>query len=218
MLKIDPKELVAMDGAGDNDNFRTELAYAKDDNLLFREAIYRPGARLWLHKTLAAVVREAANECFKQNGCRFVLYDGLRTVEAQEAMHRTRRARENPHWVTQKLLSVSGGGGHPRGMAVDIGLEDENGNLLDMGTPFDFMAEDSSPEANRAHRDYRNLPENVMRNRAMLTDAMVRAADKFGTPLLPLPQEWWDFRLMPEFYELYAPLRDSDLPPAMRIT
>lgn len=218
MLKIDPKELVAMDGAEINDTFRTELAYAKHDNLLFREAIYRPGARLWLHRILADIVRQAALDCRTRHGCRFVLYDGLRTVEAQEAMHRTWRAQENPHWVAQKLLSVPGGGGHPRGMAVDIGLEDENGKLLDMGTPFDFLAEDASPQNNPAHRDYRNLSAEIICNRTILTNAMTEAAGKLGIPLLPLPQEWWDFRLMPEFYERYAPLRDCDLPPAMRLT
>ena len=103
-------------------------------------------------------------------------------------------------------------------MAVDIGLEDAAGNLLDMGTPFDFLAGDSSAEANPAHRDYRNMTDEVKLNRAMLTDAMTGAAEKLDTPLLPLPQEWWDFRLMPEFYERYMPLRDSDLPPAMRLT
>ena len=105
-----------------------------------------------------------------------------------------------------------------RTITTALGLEDAAGNLLDMDTPFDFLAGDSSAEANPAHRDYRNMTDEVKLNRAMLTDAMTGAAEKLDTPLLPLPQEWWDFRLMPEFYERYMPLRDSDLPPAMRLT
>jgi D-alanyl-D-alanine dipeptidase len=216
MLTINPQDLVAMDDSPAP--FRTALAYAGNDNLLFGEAIYRPGAKFWLHKILAGVVYEAARDCLARHGCRFILYDGLRTVEAQEAMLRTRRVRDNPHWITQKLLSVPGGGGHPRGMAVDIGLEDEGGNLLDMGTPFDFLAEDSSAGKNPAHRHYTGLPDAVNHNRHILTDTIIRAGDRLGVKIWALEQEWWDFRLMREFYELYAPLRDSDLPPEKRMT
>jgi hypothetical protein len=51
----------------------------------------------------------------------------------------------------------------------------------------------------------------------MLTDAMMRAAAALNIDLWPLSQEWWDFRLPREFYDQYAPLRDADLPPEMRM-
>ncbi len=217
MRKIDPKSLIPMNRLAEENAFRVELAYAKDDNLLFAERIYRRDARLWLHEELAGVVAMAALACFENYGLHFVLYDGLRTTDAQEAMLRTARVRGNPEWLSENLLSRPGMGGHPRGMAVDIGLENEKGELVEMGTDFDFLALDSSPEKNPAHRDYKNLSQEIRKNRAALTSSMLGAAKKLKTPLLPLPQEWWDFRLMPDYFNSYAPLADADLPPDMRM-
>ncbi|MBK7362482.1 MAG: D-Ala-D-Ala dipeptidase [Micavibrio sp.] len=217
LRKIDPKSLVSMDRLAPENAFRIHLAYAKDDNLLFGERIYRPDARLWLHQELAEVVAVAASACFENYDLRFVLFDGLRTTDAQEAMLRTARVRGNPEWLSQNLLSRPGMGGHPRGMAVDIGLENEKGEFVDMGTDFDFLALDSSAEKNPAHREYKNLSQEARKNRAALTNSMVGAAKNLKTPLLPLPQEWWDFRLMPDYFNSYAPLADADLPPEMRM-
>ena len=51
----------------------------------------------------------------------------------------------------------------------------------------------------------------------MLDDLMLKAAEAYGEELLLLPQEWWDFRLPPTVYEVYASLSDEDLPLAMRM-
>lgn len=101
-------------------------------------------------------------------------------------------------------------------MAVDVSLADPTGALLDMGTPFDFLAEDSSPAKNPAHREH---PQNerVCRNRAILDMLMRDAAREAGQPLLPLPQEWWDYRLLPDLYEQYAALSELDLPEPLRL-
>lgn len=206
-----------MDRLAPENAFRVQLAYARDDNLLFGERIYRPDARLWLHEELAEVVAMAPSACFENYDLRFVLYDGLRTIDAQEAMLHTERVRNNPEWLSENLLSRPGMGGHPRGMAVDIGLENEKSELVPMGTDFDFLALDSSPGKNPAHRDYKNLSQEARRNRAALTSSMLGAAKKLKVQLLPLPQEWWDFRLMPDYFNSYAPLADEDLPPDMRM-
>jgi D-alanyl-D-alanine dipeptidase len=198
-------------------HFRVKQAYARDDNLLFGERIYRENAKFWLYKALAKIVCKAARTCYETHGLQFVLYDGLRTVEAQEAMMNTRLAKENPHWMIEpRLLSTPGGGGHPRGMAIDIGLEDDNGELLDMGCPFDFLAEASDPEHNPAHREYQHSDE-VRRNREILDNAMIGASESLGIPLTPLAQEWWDFRLPLSFYGKYTPLSESDLPEDMKM-
>ncbi len=203
-------DLVCMHDAADHYYYRIDLAYAHEDNLLFAEQIYKSNAQLWLHKTLAEIVCHAAKHCYKTHSARFILYDGLRTTDAQEKMMRTKRARENPHWMEEpRMLSTPGAGGHPRGMAIDIGLETLDGELIDMGTPFDSMTEES-------HRTY-NHPEHIKKSRAILDESMTSAAKSLKTPIHLLSEEWWDFRLPAETYTKYTPLSDNDLPANMRL-
>ncbi|MEX2963145.1 M15 family metallopeptidase [Microbulbifer sp. TYP-18] len=76
--------------------------------------------------------------------------------------------------------------GHSRGATVDLGLYDlASGNLLDMGTPFDFMDERSATE-------YPLESSAAYRNRMLLRDAM-RARG-----FVNYPQEWWHFTYKPE--------------------
>lgn len=218
MKIISPDQLVAMDDFADEFPIHIDVAYARPDNTLFGEAIYRPEARLWLYKDLADIVLKASVLCYERHGCSFVLYDGLRTVDAQEKMLHTQRVLDNPHWLEEpRLLSTPGAGGHPRGMAVDIELLDGQGRVLDMGTPFDYLAESSDPQVNPAHRAYVHLEAHVVKNRAMLTDAMMDAAEALGIPLVPLAEEWWDFRLPADVVNAYAPLSDTDLPAEMQV-
>lgn len=212
---IQQQDLACMNEGESAHHYRVDLAYAQDDNLLFSEKIYRENAKLWLHASLAKIVKNAATYCFNTYKIRFVLYDGLRTIEAQEAMMETRRALDNPHWLKQpRLLSPPGAGGHPRAMAIDIGLETLDGELINMGTAFDYLSE--NPKENPAHRAFPHS-QNIMANRKILDDSMKQAAKAMNTSLLLLPEEWWDFRLPPDIYEQYEPLSENDLPTHMRL-
>ncbi|NCT41236.1 MAG: M15 family metallopeptidase [Alphaproteobacteria bacterium] len=214
---IQPDDLLCMNDYAWEHPMAVELAYMRDSNLLFGEQIYRTGAKLWLHKDLAKIVIAASRHVFKATGGVLVLYDGLRVRDAQKAMLETRRVRSNPQWLEEpRLLSPPGAGGHPRGMAVDVSIRNSAGELLDMGTPFDFLSNDPSPQTNPAHRDYAHSQQ-VQDNRKILDDAMMSAAREKGSTLHPLPQEWWDYRLPKDVYEQYAPLSDSDLPAHMRL-
>lgn len=215
--EINPYKLICMDNIAKRYNYRVDLAYARSDNFLFGEQIYHHDAKLWLYEDLAHIVCMAAQECFAKEGMRFILYDGLRTVEAQKAMMQTRRAKKNKHWMEPpRLLSVPGSGGHPRGMAVDIGLEEENGKIIDMGCPFDFLADNPDPQHNPAHRNYNHSKE-IRAHRAILDEAILGAAKVLGTEITPLPEEWWDFRLPRDIYGGYKPLSEQDLPNHMKM-
>ena len=72
------------------------------------------------------------------------------------------------------------GSRHNRGCAVDLTLVDSLGNELPMPTKYDDFTE-------KAHRDYYNLPDTVIKNRKILEDVM----KKYG--FIPLPTEWWHF-------------------------
>lgn len=69
---------------------------------------------------------------------------------------------------------------HNRGMAIDIGLIDEEGNILDMGTAFDHFGPESFHSAT-------NISTTAIANRKLLKKEM-RA---FG--FLPITSEWWHY-------------------------
>lgn len=211
-------DLVCMHDYANRYNFRVELAYARDDNLLFSEYIYKKTARLWLHKKLATVVFTAASNCFENHGLRFVLYDGLRTIEAQEKMMQTKRVLDNPHWLEPpRLLSTPGSGAHPRAMAIDIGLEEQNGALIDMGCSFDYLHDQPDALHNPAHRDHA-VCEEVQKHRDILNNSILEAAKTEELEISLLPEEWWDFRLPKSYYEHFLPISDKNLPDHISLT
>ena len=176
LKSILPQSLVCMDAHASEYPLCVELAYARDDNLLFGQRIYRRDAQLWLHEHLARVVLEASKRVQNAIGGSLVLYDGLRVTDAQSAMLDTKRVRNNPQWLEEpRLLSPPGAGGHPRAMAVDVSVIDADGRLLDMGTDFDFLSDDPSPDHNAAHRDF-DHPQAIVGNRKILDEAMIGAA------------------------------------------
>ncbi len=216
--KILPSDLVCMNEYASRYNYQIDLAYAKADNLLFGEQIYKSSAKLWLHKQLAKIVFIAAKNCFETHGIKFVLYDGLRTTNAQAAMLKTKKVIDNPQWLEKpRLLSPIGAGGHPRAMAIDIGLIAPDNSLIDMGTDFDYLANSPHAAHNRAHREYKHS-QNIIDNRNILDNAMIRAANSLKKDIILLPQEWWDFRLPSKIYGKYAPLSDDDLPENIKLT
>ncbi len=217
---ISPDDLIAMDTLTARTPLRIDIVYAQPAHPenIFGMALYRPDARMWLHRDFAEIVTLAAQRCHAARGLVFVLKDGLRTVEAQALMQGTAIVKANPHWTQEpnRLLSPPGKGGHPRGMAVDIVLETEDGGLVDMGTRFDHLT--TNPSVNPARRGFQGISAQAQDNRQILEDCMVEAARDLRRPLLPLPSEWWDFRFPASYSEQYAPLSDRDLPPQMRMT
>lgn len=219
---IDPALLVPMDIFADAVPVRVDVAYTQDFPKSFCGVIYRPGARLWLHRDLAQVVVRAAALAGKA-GLGVILYDGLRTTEAQGLMRETAVVRANPQWLEgdTRMLSPPGKGAHPRGMAIDLTLCAPDGTALDMGTDFDAMPEGGAgpgPDTNRAHRETPHITDAQRAHREQLTRFMMDGALASAQFLMPLAQEWWDYRLMPMVYDRYAPLSDADLPLQMRMT
>lgn len=201
-----------------------DLVYAQADHRdnIFGSALYRREAKLWGHKDMVALVLRAAAICHSSHGWILEVKDCLRPVEAQVAMQETGIVRANPHWMQEpRLLSPPGKGGHPRGMAVDLLPCTENGDQVDMGTRFDHLSKDRSN--NPAARDYTAFSQDeaynrmILENRGKLTAAMLEAAAENGMDLLPLPQEWWDFRFYNDYTNGFLPIFDSDLPEEMQM-
>ncbi len=221
MEQISAADLVPMDLFFKTEPITIDLVYANKNHPrnVFGCALYKADARLWLHKDLAGITLLAARSLFETRECKIELKDGLRTTEAQKQMNETEIVKANPHWTApgpKRLISPPGMGGHPRGMAVDVILKDIDGNEIDMGTPFDYLTED--PQDNPAARSYTGFSDDILKNRKILEQAFLDAADDLGIPVLPLHAEWWDFRLPPDISDHYVPLSDYGLPNAMKMT
>ena len=210
MKKLDPKNLIAFEFFS-KEPVSANLAYAHDDNFV-KQAIYQKGVKCWAHRELMVVTLLAARLLHRDFGWVLEIKDCLRTSNAQTAMQNTKIVRANPHWLEPpRLVSPSGAGAHPRAMAVDVHPLDDRGQYVDMGTPFDWL----EPSAARHFTD---LSEVALQNREQLEQAFLKSAETFDIDFIAYSEEWWDFRFPREYYEQFAPLSDTDLPPQMQMT
>lgn len=223
--QIKPHDLVRVDEAVVGHPIKVDLVYAKATHPLnmFQSAIYRPDAHMWAHAELMPIILAAADICYKSSGYLFELKDILRTCEAQGRICDSDIVRAHPEWLVEpRLFSPPGAGAHPRGMAVDIILVNENGDTIDMGTDFDYLTPDKA--INPAARNFTDFGKGdaynkmVQENRGLLETSVMAAAAKFKVDFLPLPQEWWDFRFPPAYSNQFSPVYDRDLPDHMKMT
>ncbi len=149
-----------------------DLKYATADNLTGRP-IYREH-RCLLHpdaaRALARSARVAALAGFTLN-----IFDAYRPQQAQVCLW---TAFPNPEYV----VDIRIGSHHSRGVAVDLTLLDEQGEMLDMGAGFDEMNE-------RSHPFYPDFAPQIQRNRLLL-NAVMAAGGYRG-----VASEWWHFEL-----------------------
>jgi D-alanyl-D-alanine dipeptidase len=114
-----------------------------------------------------------------------VIFDAVRPLHIQQQMWDTLVL---PPGQKTKYLSNPGNGSlHNYGAAVDLSIIDENGILLDMGTPFDFFGEKAHPVKEKELLDSGALSQRQVLNRQLLREVM-REAGFFG-----IQTEWWHF-------------------------
>jgi len=169
------------------DGLRVALVYATPDNLAGR-AVYAPDARCALHPAAADCLHRAVRAA-RRSGHGLIVYDAYRPAAAQAAFW---RLLPDPRYVADAAL----GSNHTRGVAVDVGLFDADGAVLDMGTGFDDMRDQS-------HHDRDDLPPAVQHNRHLLLGIMLQAGFR------SIPTEWWHYEL-PDAQE-YALLPENDM-------
>ncbi len=147
-----------------------DLRYATTNN--FTGQVLYPEARAWLRpataKKLAAVARE-----LEPMGLRLKVFDAYRPLTVQRQL-----------WALipdeRYVANPAKGSRHNRGAAVDVTLVRADGTELPMPTAFDDFSE-------RAHRNFRALPAEVIANRELLEAVMTRNG------FVGLPTEWWHF-------------------------
>lgn len=217
MKIISPDDLIPINLFESDFPILVNLIYAQKDHPdnHFGQLYHPKTFLLWLHKDLARIILRASQMGSELFGWTLDLLDGLRPVEAQREMSKFS--------IPWQMLARPGQGGHPRAMAVDIFPRDHDGNKLEMGTAFDQFVENYGQDINYADRSItdfgKSLKDNleIWQNRGKLTYLMLEAARQFDHEILPLPHEWWDYRLPKELSDQYAPLKESDLYPFQRL-
>jgi len=165
----------------------TDIRYATPNNFMMETLYSVPKAYL---RAQAANALADANLELAERGLTLKVFDGYRPYSINEKMWERIR---NPDFVADPAK----GSRHNRGAAVDLTLIDRvSGAELAMPTPYD----DFTP---RARHDFNDLPAEVIANRALLRDIMV----KYGFE--PLPSEWWhyDFKGWERFELMNVPLK-----------
>jgi len=188
-------ELVAQDSSKILVNLKTyipdirlDIRYATADNFMGKP-LY-PSATAYLRKPAARALK-AVQDDLRSRGLGLLIFDAYRPYSITLKMW-------EPYKDPDYVASPKTGSRHNRGCAVDLSLIDlKIGQPLPMPTPYDDFTE-------KAHHDYDDLSENVLRNRALLQLVMI----KHG--FLPLSTEWWhyDFQDWKKYEVLDIPFSD----------
>lgn len=157
-----------------SDGFAYDMRYATDNNFL-KQKVYECDKCVIRTEVAQALLK--ANEGFKKLGYKIKFFDCYRPLDVQKKMW---EVFPNPKYVANPQY----GSIHNRGGAVDITLENEDGQELDMGTGFDHFGEE-------AHHAYQNLSPEVLKNRKLLKEGMESAG------FSPIRTEWWHYNYGP---------------------
>ena len=156
---------------------KIKIKYATTDNFT-KQKLYPIGkafGTLPVTKSLNVI-----NDSLAKQGLGIMIFDGYRPRAIQ--------------WFLWDIMPNSGfvadprtGSRHNRGCAMDLTLYDLNtGEELAMPTPFDEFSE-------RANHNYQNLPEEVIKNRAILKNIMTtNGFDLYNV-------EWWHYEHIESF-------------------
>lgn len=159
-----------------------DLKYATEDNFTDQK-IYDCG-RCFLRPHVARAFNKFSKYLKDTHNLGIILYDCYRPRPYQQKLWDI-----VPDW--RYVTPPDKGSMHNRGMAIDIGLIDSLGHVMDMGTSFDHFGEESFHSA-------QNISPLAIQNRKLLKAEL----EKFG--FKSITSEWWHY----SYRENVMPLSD----------
>jgi len=159
--------------------FHLDIRYATDNNFV-EEQMYECG-KCFLQEKVAKQLWMAKKD-FVEKGYELVLYDCYRPKPVQQKLwDKVPDAR----YVTPPKR----GSMHNKGAAIDLGLTDLEGNILDMGTEYDYFGVE-------AYQTYTKHPKEIMDRRVLLKETM----EKHG--FRSIRTEWWHYSFDDRSFQL----------------
>jgi D-alanyl-D-alanine dipeptidase len=166
---------------------RFELKYASVDNFMGKD-VYGQFTEPFLHRLAADKLRLAQSLLERERpGFSLLVYDALRPGGVQRVLWEHVKGTPNELYVADPAR----GSLHSYGCAVDLGVADDRGRPLDMGTGFDAFEPLSQPKLENEHLRSGLLSRAQVDNRLVLRRAME------GGGFVQLPHEWWHYDAFP---------------------
>lgn len=159
-----------------------------DTDLFFCEILQNKD--VYLRESVYYKIKKAAE--FLPKGKFFKIYSAYRSIAKQTELWNYNYAlmkKKCPDAAEEELIKMtkavcanpqSGFGGHQTGGAIDIGLCDENGKDLDMGTAY-------LDTGVKIATNYRDISLAARKNRGVLCKVL------FDVGFVNYPNEWWHF-------------------------
>lgn len=166
---------------------RLDLRYACERNLCARD-LYGGEREAWLHQEAWEGLCQAGLRLRQLSPAwRFRIYDATRPVSVQVQLFAQVMGTPQQAYVADPAQ----GSAHNYGFALDLGLEDEAGRELDLGTAFDSFDPLAQPQLEQAFFAQGQLSGEVLELRQQLAWTMLAG----GYQQHPL--EWWHFDQRP---------------------
>lgn len=170
-----------------SDLYVIDLKYASTDNFM-RENVYNEFNRAFLHKHAAEKLRLAALKLKElKPRFKFIIYDVLRPRSVQWKMWNLVKGTDKEEYIADPEIGSS----HNYGMAIDLSILNEKGEVLDMGSGFDEFDEKSQPKLEEKFLAENKLSQTHIENRNLLRACMEPVGFK------QFSSEWWHFNALP---------------------
>lgn len=167
-----------------NSSIKVDLKYSSKDNFI-GEDMYGSLNTCYLQRDFACRVAKAQDELTRLHpGYSLLIYDGGRPMSVQRKMYE--RVANTPLRIY--VAPAKQGGRHNYGVAVDLTIVNDRGEVLDMGTPFDYFGEEAHIGNEDALVKSGRFKAVVKGNRALLQRVMRSAG------MRPYDKEWWHYQ------------------------
>lgn len=166
-----------------------DIRYSYEDNFLNRD-LYGAYCACHLQEESIQKLEKAFSYLQKEKpGYRFIFYDCTRPVSVQRKMWNA-LSHLAPIERSKYVSNPNNHSVHNYGLAIDLGLVDEQGKVCDMGTDFDYFGILAYPSAEARLLLSGKLTQEQVNNRQLLRRVMVKAG--FNQQ----EYEWWHYNTM----------------------
>ncbi len=196
-----------------HERFIIDLIYASENNSFYKNLYKEFGIdKCYVHPELYDALMQLVPVLEKEK-LKLVIYDTLRPWAVQKFMYDTAPDYLKPYLAPPPEPGARRGF-HPRGVAIDCYLADENGVSLDFPTAPDAFYHGYENDENymeylkRVSRSYDgdDVTQEQVSNKDKLEKMMVDVG------LEPLPSEWWHFNIPNAFdYPIIYSLDDCEI-------